>query len=35
MSLTFGNGYGTAETFKQTLIMENGAWKINSSTRLI
>jgi|GEM_PF-1646044 len=34
MSLTFGNGYGTAETFKQTLIMENGAWKISSSTRL-
>ncbi|MDQ2884463.1 MAG: SurA N-terminal domain-containing protein [Chloroflexota bacterium] len=34
MSLTFGNGYGTAETFKQALIMENGAWKISSSTRL-
>lgn len=34
MSLTFGNGYGVVETFQQTLIVENGVWKINSSTRL-
>jgi len=34
MSLTFGNGYGTAKTFEQTLIVENGVWKINSSTSL-
>src|SRR5712691_3831859 len=34
MSLTFGSGYGVAETFQQTLIVENGVWKINSSTRL-
>jgi hypothetical protein len=32
MSLTFG--YGVVETFQQTLIVENGVWKINSSTRL-
>ena len=32
MSLTFG--YGVGETFQQTLIVENGVWKINSSTRL-
>jgi len=30
--LTFG--YGVVETFQQTLIVENGVWKINSSTRL-
>ncbi len=29
--LTFGNG--VVQTFQQTLILENGAWKINSSTR--
>jgi hypothetical protein len=34
MSLTFGSGYGVVETFQQTLIVENGVWKINSSTRL-
>lgn len=34
MNLTFGNGYGTAKTVEQTLVMENGVWKINSSTRL-
>lgn len=34
MSLTFGSGYGAVETFQQTLLMENGVWKINSSTRL-
>ena len=34
MSLTFGYGYGVVETFQQTLIVENGVWKINSSTRL-
>src|SRR5260221_9792160 len=33
MSLTFGDG--VVETFQQTLIVENGAWKINSSARLI
>ncbi len=32
MSLTFG--YGVVETFQQTLIVENGVWKINSSTRV-
>ncbi len=32
MSLTFG--YGVVETFQQTLIVENGVWKIDSSTRL-
>ena len=32
MSLTFG--HGVVETFQQTLIVENGVWKINSSTRL-
>lgn len=34
MSLTFGNGQGVVETFQQTLIVENGVWKIDSSTRL-
>jgi len=34
MSLTFGSGYSAVETFQQTLILENGVWKINSSTRL-
>jgi hypothetical protein len=34
MSLTFGSGYGAVETFQQTLIVENGVWKINSSRRL-
>jgi len=34
MSLTFGSGYGVVKTFQQTLIVENGVWKINSSTRL-
>ncbi len=32
MSLTFG--YGAVETFQQTLLVENGVWKISSSTRL-
>ena len=34
MSLNLGSGYSVVETFQQTLIVENGVWKINSSTRL-
>jgi hypothetical protein len=34
MSLSFGSGYGAVETFQQTLVVENGVWKINSSTPL-
>ncbi len=32
--MSFTTGYGVVETFQQTLILENGVWKINSSTRL-
>jgi len=34
MSLTLGSGYSVVETFQQTLIVENGVCKFNSSTCL-